>query len=218
MKSSSQLQEPTQKMVTSSQTKKPRSPLSYQKTELEVNALVDASMTKFMAQFMRMSPHVKSHEEHAMECKMLKSLQRSPKHPQSHCNRTLMNKECTKKSDKILSKMDENVKLREFLEAVGITKEQHDDESKVEIVPMCMRWESGQPMLEDFKLSNVTQTQKFHKWYMDQAKAGRNMFGFQYKHNHFLSADGEQWILLDEMYQVLQGDALEAQLICLCEL
>jgi hypothetical protein len=36
-----------------------------------------------------------------------------------------------------------------------------------------------------------TQTKRFHKWYMEQEKAGRDMFGFQYNHKQFLHGDRE---------------------------
>jgi hypothetical protein len=57
---------------------------------------------------------------------------------------------------------DEDRHLREFLQAVGLTKEQLYDESKVEIAPTCKRSEEGQAMLEDFKFDNATQTRKFY--------------------------------------------------------
>jgi hypothetical protein len=49
----------------------------------------------------------------------------------------------------------------------------------------------------------------------EQEKAGRDMFIFQYNHIHFFHGNREQWIMWDEMCQLLQGDALGTQLICL---
>jgi hypothetical protein len=49
---------------------------------------------------------------------------------------------------------------------------------------------------------------------MEQGKVGGHMFAFQYKRNNFLHGDNNVWIFWDEMYQLLQADALEAQLIC----
>jgi hypothetical protein len=51
---------------------------------------------------------------------------------------------------------------------------------------------------------------------MEQGKVGGHMFAFQYKRNNFLHGDNNVWIFWDEMYQLLQADALEAQLICFC--
>jgi hypothetical protein len=51
------------KKVTSSWTKKLRSPLSYEKTKVEVNASVDASVMKFFAQLKKSPPPVKSPKE-----------------------------------------------------------------------------------------------------------------------------------------------------------
>jgi hypothetical protein len=136
---------------------------------------------------------VRTPEDQQAKLKMLKNWQRPPKHPQSDLKRTLMNKECTKKSCEILGVKDENTQLRVFLQVAGLPKKQLYDESKVEVAqPTRKRWMEGQPMLEDFKFNNATQTQKFHKWCRDQAKAGREMFGFQYKHNHFLHGDRDQ--------------------------
>jgi hypothetical protein len=87
-----------------------------------------------------------------------------------------MNKECPRKSNKILKEINEEAKIREFLESVGTIREQLDDESKVEKVPMCPMWVAGQPMAQHLKFPNATQTQKFHKWCMDQSKPGRNIF------------------------------------------
>jgi hypothetical protein len=179
---------------------------------------VDASVTKFFAQLKKLSPPVKSPKMHEAKLMMMKSLQMPTKHAQSNYNHTLVNKECTKKSDKILGETDEEAKISQFPESVGITRGKLDDESKVEKGPTCLMWVAGQPMAQDIKFPNATQTRKFHKLYMDQSKAGINMFRFQYKNNHFLSGDGEQCILWDEMYRLPQGNALGAQLICLWEL
>jgi hypothetical protein len=43
------------------------------------------------------------------------------------------------------------------------------------------------------------------------------MFGFQYEHHHFYHGDGEQWIMWDEMYNLMKGGELGAQIICLSE-
>jgi hypothetical protein len=44
------------------------------------------------------------------------------------------------------------------------------------------------------------------------------MFGFQYKHQHFYHGDGEQCIMWDEMYSLMKGGELGAQIICFWEL
>jgi hypothetical protein len=47
---------------------------------------------------------------------------------------------------------------------------------------------------------------------------GRLMFGFWYKHHHLYHGDGEQCIMWDEMYTLLKGGELGAQIIYLWEL
>jgi hypothetical protein len=80
-------------------------------------------------------------------------------------------------------------KCRQFLAEAGITDEQLNDVSLIEIAPVRERWEVGLAMIKTFPFSNMTQTRNFHDWYMAQAKSGRQMFGFQYKHEHFLSGE-----------------------------
>jgi hypothetical protein len=97
--------------------------------------------------------------------------------------------------------------------------EQLIDESKIKTVtPTRKRFVADKPMIKEFQFNQATQTPRFHKWYLEQVKAGREMFAFQCKHNDFLHGDNEVWILWDEMYQLLQGNTLEAQLICLWSL
>jgi hypothetical protein len=73
-------------------------------------------------------------------------------------------------------------------------------------------------MVDEKRFDNSTQTRIFHQWYLQQVKIGRLMFGFQYKHQHFYRSDGEQWIMWDEMYNLMKGGELEAQIIRLWEL
>ena len=121
------------------------------------------------------------------------------------------------KSDEIMSL--EEVAEMEFLEGADITKEQLIDESKIPIAkPKSKNFVVGKPMIDEYMFEESTQTRRFHKWYMRQAKAGRQMFAFKYRHNDFLHGDDEVWICWDEMYQVLQGDALGTQIICLWSL
>ena len=203
----------------SSESKKPQSPLSYEKTDEELTKSVNASVTKFMAQFKKSSPPKKTAETLEQEYKMLLCLKRTKPAPQSDYKHIMFKESCMKKSDEILKEKDQETIEREFLESAGITKEQLLDDSKIETAkPTSKRFVVGKPMIEEFMFEECTQTRRYHKWYMDQAKAGRQMFAFQYKHNDFLHGDNEVWICWDEMYQLLQADALGAQLICLWSL
>jgi hypothetical protein len=97
-----------------------------------------------------------------------------------------------------------------------LSLEQLLDESKIETAtPTRKRFVTDKPMIKEFQLYEATQTRRFHKWYLEQVKAGREMFAFQYKNNDFLHGDNEVWIVWNEMYKLLQDDALGAQLIYL---
>jgi hypothetical protein len=79
-------------------------------------------------------------------------------------------------------------------------------------------WKLGEPMVDEKRFDNNTQTRIFHQWYPQQVKTCGLMFGFQYKHQHFNHGDGEQWIMWDETHCLLKGGELGAQIICLWEL
>ena len=193
------------KRPTSSQPKKPRSPLSYEKTDEELEKSVSADVTKFFAQLKKPPPEVKTAAVYEAERKFLLCLKQRKPQPQSDFKRIMTKESCMNKSDEILAANDQEAIERDFLKSAGITKDQLLNESNIEIAkPTFKRFVIGEPMIDDFMFDESTQTRRFHKWYMEQAKAGRKMFAFKYQYNDFLHREfDEVWIPWDEMYQLL---------------
>jgi hypothetical protein len=129
---------------------------------------------------------------------------------------TMMNPHCAKRSYEILENEDEQ--MIKFCQEARLTLEQLHGQSKIQMTYVPKTWEVGKPMVDEKRFNNSTQTQLFHRWYLQQVKRGRLIFGFQYKHHHFYHSDDEQWIMLDEIYSLLKGGELGAQIICLWEL
>jgi hypothetical protein len=121
-----------------------------------------------------------------------------------------------KRSDEILENEDEQ--MLKFCQEVGLSVEQLHGQSKIQMAYVPKAWEIGEPMVHEKHFDNNMQTRLFHQWYLQQVKIGRLMFGFQYKHQHFYLGDGEQWIMWDEMYSLLKGIELGAQIIYLWKL
>jgi hypothetical protein len=128
----------------------------------------------------------------------------------------MMNLHCAKRSDEILENEDEQ--MSKFYQEVGITLDQLHGQLQIQMAHAPKSWEVGELMVNEKCFNNSTQTQLFHQWYLQQVKRGRLMFGFQYKHHHFYHGYGEQWIMWDEIYSLLKGSELGAQIIYLWEL
>jgi hypothetical protein len=100
----------------------------------------------------------------------------------------------------------------------ALSLEHLHDQLKIQIAYVPKVWVVGEPTVDEKCFDNSTQTRIFHQWYLQQVKRGRLIFGFQYKHQHFYHGDDEQWIMWDEIYSLLKGSELGAQIICLWEL
>jgi hypothetical protein len=169
-----------------------------------------------MASFKETPTSKKSAEDLEAEGKMLRCLVEPKKLMMSDYKCTMMNTHCIKRSDEILE--NEDKQLIKFCQEVGLSLEQLHGQSKIQTTYMPKAWKVGEPMVNEKHFDNSTQTWYFHQWYLQQVKRGKLMFGFQYKHHHFYHGDGEQWIMWDEMYTLLKGGELGAQIICLWEL
>jgi hypothetical protein len=108
--------------------------------------------------------------------------------------------------------------MLKFCQVVGLPLEQLHGQSMIQMVYAHKAWVVDEPMVDEKYFVNSTQTRIFHQWYLQQVKRGRVMFGFQYKYQHFYHGDGEQWIMWDEMYNLMKGSEPGAQIICLWEL
>jgi hypothetical protein len=128
----------------------------------------------------------------------------------------MQNLHCPKRSDEILQNEDEQ--MLKFYREVGLSIEQLHGQSDIQMAYAPKAWEISEPMVDEKCFDNNTQTRIFHQWYLQQVKIGRQMFRFQYKHQHFYHGDGEQWIMWDEMHSLLKGGELRAQIIYLWEL
>jgi hypothetical protein len=126
---------------------------------------------------------------------------------------TMMNQHCAKMSYEILENEDEQI--LKFCQEAGLPLEQLHGQSKIQMPYAPKPWELGEPMVDEKRFNNSTQTRVFHQWYLQQVKRGRFMFGFQYKHQHFYHGEGEQWVMWDEMRSLLKDGELGAQIICL---
>jgi hypothetical protein len=51
-------------------------------------------------------------------------------------------------------------------------------QSKIQMAYAPQAWEVGEPMVNEKRFDNSTQTRLFHPWYLQQVKRGRLMFGF----------------------------------------
>jgi hypothetical protein len=125
----------------------------------------------------------------------------------------MINPHYAKRLDEILENEDEQ--MSKFCLQAGLSLEQLHGQSKIQMAYVPKAWEVDKPMVDEKRFDNSTQTRHFHRWYLEQVKRGRLMFGFQYKHHHFYHGDGEQWIMWDEMHTQLKSGELGAQIICL---
>jgi hypothetical protein len=119
----------------------------------------------------------------------------------------MINPHYAKRLDEILENEDEQ--MSKFCLQAGLSLEQLHGQSKIQMAYVPKAWEVDKPMVDEKCFDNSTQTWHFHRWYLEQVKRGRLMFGFQYKHHHFYHGDGEQWIMWDEMHTQLKAVNLE---------
>jgi hypothetical protein len=81
--------------------------------------------------------------------------------------------------------------MLKFYQEAGLSVEQLYGQSKIQMAYAPKAWEIGEPMVDEKRFDNNTQTIIFHQGYLQQVKRGRLMFGLQYKHQHFYHDDSE---------------------------
>jgi hypothetical protein len=86
----------------SSPFKRLQAPLSYEKTDAELEASARANPEKWTTGFKKAPPPEKSTKELEAECKMLRSLAEPKKSLPSDYKRTMQSLHCSKRSDEIL--------------------------------------------------------------------------------------------------------------------
>jgi hypothetical protein len=147
---------------------------------------------------------------------MLRSLAEPKKPLPSDYKRTIQNLHCAKRSGEILQNEDEQ--MLKFYQEARLSVEQLHGQSDIQMAYVPKAWEKGEPMIDEKRFNNNMQTRIFNQWYLQQVKIGRQIFGFQYKYQHFYQGDGEQWIVWDEMHSLLKCGELGARIISLWEL
>jgi hypothetical protein len=171
-----------QKKTSPSPSKKLRAPLSYEKTDAELEASTRVDVEKWMASLKKALPPKKSVKEQEAEHNMLRYLVEPKKSMPSDYKCTMKNPHCAKRSDEILENEDEQ--MLKFCQEVGLSVEQLHGQSKIQMAYASKAWEIGEPMVDEKHFDNNMQTRLFHQWYLQQVKIGRLMFGFQYKHKY----------------------------------
>jgi hypothetical protein len=154
--------------------------------ELEASRKTDVD--KWMVGIKKAPPPKKSTAELEAECKMLRCLAQPKKPMCSDYKCTMQNLHCTKRSDEILQNQDEQ--MLKFLQETGLSVEQLHGQLEIQMAHVLKTWQLGEPMVNEKRFDNNTQTIIFHQWYLQQVKTGRLMFGFQYKHQYFYHGDG----------------------------
>jgi hypothetical protein len=144
-----------QKKSISSPFKRLPAPLSYEKTDAELQASARADVEKWMAGFKKAPPLKKSAKELEAECKMLRSLA-EPKKPLP--------------SDEILQIEDEQ--MLKFYQVEGLSVEQLHGQSDIQMAYAPKAWEIGEPMVNEKRFDNNTKTRIFDQWYLQQVKIG----------------------------------------------
>jgi hypothetical protein len=97
-----------QKKTTPSPFKRLRPLLSYEKTDVELEASMRLEVEKLMASYKKTPTHNKSVEDLEAKVKMLRCLVEPKKPMLSDYKRTMMNPHCAKRSDEILDNKDEH--------------------------------------------------------------------------------------------------------------
>jgi hypothetical protein len=131
---------------------------------------------KWMASLKKTPTPKKFAKDLEVEAKMLRCLAELKKPMPLDYKCTMMNPHCTKRLDEILENEDEQ--MRKFCQETGLTLEQLHGQSKIQMAYAPKVWEVGEPMVDEKRFDNSTQTQLFHRWYLQQVNRGRLMFRF----------------------------------------
>jgi hypothetical protein len=95
---------------------------------------------------------------------MLRCLAKPKKHMSSDYKHTMMNLHCAKRADEILE--NEGEQMSKFCQEAGLSLEQLHVQSKIQMAYAPKAWEVGEPMVDEKRFDNSTQTRHFHQWYL----------------------------------------------------
>jgi hypothetical protein len=68
--------------------------------------------------------------------------------------------------------------LFKFYQELGLSVKQLHGQSDIQMSYAPKACEIGEPMVDEKRFGNNTQTRIFHQWYLQQVKIGRLMFRF----------------------------------------
>jgi hypothetical protein len=151
----------SQKKTISSPFKRLQPPLSYEKTDAELEASMRLEVEKWMASLKKAPPPKKSAKELGVKHKMLRCLAQ-PILSNYKC--TMMNPHCAKRSYDILENEDEQ--MIKFCHEAGLSLEQLHGQSKIQMAYATKTWECHTRFLCQDRVLIVcmTQNQMFHTY------------------------------------------------------
>jgi hypothetical protein len=140
--------------------KKLQAPLSYEKTDAELEASKRLDVAKWMASLKKAPPPKKSAKELEAEGKMLRCLAEAKKPMLLDYKHTMQNLHYAKRSDEILENEDEQ--MLKLGQEVGLSLEQLHRQSKIQMAYVSKAWVLGEPMVDEKCFDNSTQIRIFH--------------------------------------------------------
>jgi hypothetical protein len=126
---------------------------------VELEALVRVNVDKWMIGFKKAPPLKKSAKKLEDERKMLRSLAEPKKPMPSDYKCIMQNLYCAKRSDEILQNEDEQI--LKFYQEAGLSVDQLHGQSKIQMAYAPKAWEIGEPMVDEKRFDNSTQTRIF---------------------------------------------------------
>jgi hypothetical protein len=128
----------SQKKTSSSPFKKLGAPLSCEKTDVELEALMRLDVKKWMASLKKAPPLKRSTKELEVKGKMLRCLAKPKKLMSLDYKCTMQNPHCAKRSAEILENEDEQ--MLKFYQEAGLSLEQLHDQSKIQMAYVPKAW------------------------------------------------------------------------------
>jgi TorA maturation chaperone TorD len=129
-------------------------PLSYEKIDAELEALVRVDVEKWMASLKKDPPPKKCTKELEVKCKMLRCLAEPIKPMLSDYKHTMQNLHCANRSDEIIENKDEQ--MRRFCQEAWLSVEQLHDQSMIQMAYVSKAWEIDELMVDEKCFNNNT--------------------------------------------------------------
>lgn len=182
--------------------------LPYERTAEENRAIVNAEVKKF---FKKREPEKKKPLTEETKKFLLTLSKPAVVKRQSDYERIKGKKSLRQAS---IDQVREEQQLERFLKDANMTKEQFFNES---VAPKAVeRWQFklGELLVAPDEWAKLTyQLRKFHAWYMNESKEGRESFEARVKEQDLLHGDGSIFIFFEEMYRLYQYDALDVSIL-----